>query len=252
MEAWNSSEDRFRWAAFLIMLILMLFVSLSPNIWISWSLEDWRAFALKPKCEPWTSSLASVHQSIRGSCHFMVGPCPCVCALLLWLSLLLNNTLPCWWSWLLWLFFNDVYAPWETGQTLNLVNYVYDGVIGESLWCNKRSDRVGSSWVNAGLSHCLFSSRSLYSLGSERSAWRYPDFYSIIKFVCFFYKKEPTWTRFKPTVTTWPHPMRRVNSASPRLADGSFAALWTLLFRKSFKLWRMNILKWWSVLWHGI
>lgn len=112
---------------------------------------------------------------------------PCVCALLLWLSLLLNNTLPCWCSWLLGLFFNDVYAQCETGQTLNLVNYVYDGVIGESLWCNKHSDRVGSSWVNAGLSQCLFSSRNLYSLGSERSAWRYPDFYNIIKFL--FFKK---------------------------------------------------------------
>lgn len=43
-------------------------------------------------------------------------------------------------------------------------------------------------------------------------------------------------------VTTWPHPIRRVNSVSPCLAEGSFAALWILLFRKSFKLWRMNIL----------
>lgn len=29
--------------------------------------------------------------------------------------------------------FNDVYAPCETAQTLNLVNYVYDGVIVEWL-----------------------------------------------------------------------------------------------------------------------
>lgn len=148
--------------------------------------------------------------------------------------------------------FNDVYAPCETAQTLSLVNYVYDGVIVESLWCNKHRDRVGFSWVNAGLSQCLFSNKNLYSLRSERSAWRYPVFFNKIKFWFFFLKKEPTWTRLKSTVTTWPHPIRRVNSVSPRLADGSFAALWTLLFRKSFKLWRMNILKWWSVLWHGI
>lgn len=29
--------------------------------------------------------------------------------------------------------FNDVYAPCETAQTPNLVNYVYDGVLVESL-----------------------------------------------------------------------------------------------------------------------
>lgn len=34
-------------------------------------------------------------------------------------------------------YFDDVYAPCEPAQTPNLVNYVYDGVIMEALWCNK-------------------------------------------------------------------------------------------------------------------
>lgn len=156
---------------------------------MSGNYELQRAFALKPPCESWTSSLncgcsiSTVWTSHSG--HGLLSSWDHDRSALL----LCTSTMHPYMHLLIWLVVMLILMMFMHRVSLHRPLILWIMCTMGLLWRHfdaTSTDCVRVSWVHAGLSRCLFSSNNLNSLGSERLSWSGPVFSNLRR---MFFKK---------------------------------------------------------------